>query len=47
MIKVYFESGSHAQQVATFTNEETYNACLPVLEKLATDSGMIVTESVD
>ena len=35
MVKVYFESSSHAELVAKFDNEETYNACLPMLEKEA------------
>jgi hypothetical protein len=47
MIKVYFESQSHAELVAIFDNEETYDACLPALEKLAKESGMVVTESID
>ena len=47
MIKVYFET-THwfATTVAYFDNEETYNACLPALEKLAEESRMFVTESV-
>jgi hypothetical protein len=47
MIKVYFESRSHAELVAIFDREEVYIACLPALEKLAMESRMIVTESVD
>lgn len=46
MIIVYFESKTHAQQVATFENEEYYNAALPKLKKLAKKNGMVVTESV-
>jgi hypothetical protein len=45
MIKVYFESGSHAECVATFMDEATYMACLPTLEQIATAQGMHVTES--
>ena len=47
MIKVYFET-THwfATVVAYFDNEETYNAWLPALEKLAEESRMFVTESV-
>lgn len=45
MIKVYFESGSHAECVATFMDEATYMACLPTLEQIATTQGMHVTES--
>ena len=47
MVKVYFESNSHAELVAKFDNEETYNACFPMLEKKAERAGMIVTETVD
>ena len=47
MIKVYFETNNwYATTVAYFDDEETYNACLPALEKLAEESRMFVTESV-
>ena len=47
MIKVYFETSKwFATVVAYFDNEETYNACLPALEKLAEESRMVVTESL-
>ena len=46
MIKVYFESGSYAECVATFTDEATYMACLPTLEQIAASQGMYVTESI-
>lgn len=46
MIKVYFESDSHAEPVAFFENEETYSACFGALEALAKENRMIVTESV-
>lgn len=46
MIKVYFESGRHAELVATFESESVYMACLPILEVLASEQRMIVTESV-
>jgi len=45
-VKVYFESDVHAGLVAVFDNEEIYMACLPALEKLAREKGMIVTESI-
>ena len=35
MIRVYFETDSVSEQVATFENESHYIACLPVLEELA------------
>ena len=44
MIQVFFESNSHAELVATFTNEDMYMANLPTLEKMAKELGMIVTE---
>lgn len=44
MIKVYFESSSYAECVATFDSDALYMACLPELEKIATSRGMIVTE---
>ena len=47
MIKVYFESNSHAECVAIFNTKETYNLCLPALEKEAKKHRMIVTESVE
>jgi hypothetical protein len=47
MIKVYFESGRHAECVATFTSEEVYMAALPSLEALAESQGMSVTESIE
>ena len=47
MIKVYFESKNHAELAATFTNEDTYLACLPALENTAKKSNMKVTESCD
>jgi hypothetical protein len=47
MIKVYFETKNwYVTTVAYFDDEETYNACLPALEKLAEESRMFVTESV-
>jgi hypothetical protein len=47
MVKVYFESGSHADLVAIFDNDETYNVCVEALEKLAEKNRMILTESVE
>ena len=46
MIRVYFESSSHAELVATFEAEELYMLCLPELEKEAERMDMIVTESM-
>ena len=45
MIKVYFESDSHAECVATFKTEAMYMACIDSLKAEATKQGMIVTES--
>lgn len=47
MIRVYFESNIHAELIATFESEESYTACLPALEKLASKQGMIVTDHLD
>jgi hypothetical protein len=41
MVKVYFETGGYAKLVAIFDSEETYNACLPALEKLRKKHGII------
>jgi hypothetical protein len=46
-VTVYFEAKAGAHMVAQFDEEETYMACLPALEALATSKGYIVTESVD
>ena len=43
-ITVYFEAGAGAHEVAKFDSEETYIACFPALEQLATLKGYIVTE---
>lgn len=47
MLKVYFESRSHAETVAYFDDEDLYMACLPALEKYAKANRMIVTESLN
>ncbi len=47
MVKVYFESSSHAELVAVLDNEEIYMALLPALEAEAEKHRMIVTESVE
>ena len=46
MVKVYAESNSHAELIAVFADEATYEACIDALEKLAAESRMIITESV-
>ena len=45
MIKVYFESNSHAQHVATFNEDALYNQCVPALEAAAAESNMKLTET--
>lgn len=46
-VKVYFETEGYAELVAIFDSSETYNACLPALEKLAKKNGFTkVTESI-
>jgi len=47
MVKVFFESNSHAELVATFENESLYISCLPTLEIEAKKQNMIVTESAE
>ena len=50
MVKVYFElnNGKYAELVAIFDDEETYNVCLPALEKLCKKNNFdLVMESVD
>ena len=47
MVKVFFESNSHAEQVAVFEEEDLYMACLPALEEQAEKDRMVVTESID
>lgn len=47
MIKVYFESSSHAELAAIFDNEETYSICYPMLTKIAESKRMVLTESVE
>ena len=46
-IKVYFETpkGSYAEEIATFNDEEYFDACYPILEKIAEKKGYILTES--
>ena len=36
IVKVYFETikGSYAEEIATFTDEEYFDACYPILENL-------------
>jgi len=49
MLVVYFETEnpSYAEIVAYFSDEETYDECLPALEKLAEKRGFsLVTESI-
>lgn len=47
LVKVYFETSSHAELVAIFDDEDTYIACLPALEKLRKKHGFdLVTESI-
>jgi hypothetical protein len=42
MISVYFENNNYSEQVATFSDKETFLACLPALELLAHESDMNV-----
>ncbi len=48
MIKVYFETDSYSELVATFESEEIYITCLPALEQKAKEQGFNkVTESIE
>jgi len=47
MVKVYFDYGSAKDLVATFTSDETYMVCLPVLEMYAKQIGAEVVESIE
>lgn len=47
MIKVYFESGSHAELVAVFETEELFSLCVETLEREAAKHRMTVTESIE
>ena len=49
MVSVYFESqtGVQSELVAQFNDEELYNECLSVLERVAGYNNMIVTESLE
>lgn len=49
MVKVYFQPyvGSHSELVATFTSEEMYIECLPVLEAEAEKQLCYITESIE
>jgi hypothetical protein len=47
MVKVYFETEVHAELVAIFDSEETYDACLDALEKLRKKHGFdFISESI-
>ena len=46
MVKVYFQTDTHAELVATFTSEELYIRCLPVLNSIAKEQRMIVAENI-
>jgi hypothetical protein len=45
-IVVFFESPLHAEEVAHFSDESLYLACLPALEAKAKELRMVVTESM-
>jgi hypothetical protein len=48
MVKVYFETDSYAELVAIFDDEDTYQVCLPALEKMLEENGFDrITESVE
>tara|TARA_R110000824_G_scaffold370656_1_gene560302 strand:- start:1064 stop:1252 length:189 start_codon:yes stop_codon:yes gene_type:complete len=47
MVVVYFERSGYANIVAMFDDEEMYDACSPVIDKLAGKDGFTVTESCE
>ena len=48
MVRVYFERKGHAELVAVFMDEYTYNDCVPALERLCKDMGFDkLTESIE
>lgn len=55
MVKVYFETtkdgstsdGKYAELVAIFKDEETYDVCITVLDEMARNANMVMTESVE
>lgn len=48
MIKVYFETSSYAELVATFADETLYDVCYPALEQEAKDRKFeFITESIE
>ena len=47
MIRVYFESSNHAELVAIFDDEETFDKCRAILAGVAREARMKLTESID
>jgi hypothetical protein len=48
MVKVFFETPGYAELVAIFSDEDSYYACLPALEKLVEKHGFPrITESIE
>jgi hypothetical protein len=50
MVKVYYETenGSAAELIAVFNDENTYEACIPILESRCLKEGWdLMTESID
>ena len=45
MVKVFFASKNHTEEVATFKHEDMFKRCLPVLDKFARASKMRVGQS--
>lgn len=46
MVTVYFTSGTHTEEVATFEDENLYIACFEVLKASAEEQRMTVVESI-
>jgi molecular chaperone GrpE (heat shock protein) len=46
MVKVFFASKNHTEEVATFKHEDMFKRCLPVLDKFARASKMRVGKTI-
>lgn len=46
-VTVFLETKSHAEQIATFSSEEIYLACLPALELFAASCDASITETME
>ena len=47
MVKVYFETKTHAELIAIFDNEDAYMACIDALKLYAKKHRGFITESIE